>query len=260
MKKIKINHCNYHCSNPPKDEISRPHGSGDYLLLHFHTEMKAELKNKIVEIHPGGCILFSPDAAQRYWAVNQFTNSFIHFEVPDESIISAYGLPLDEVFYPRETEKVEKLFKRLYTEYLDRAPHFEQMQDFILREIFIEFSRQLSVPFDRTDIDMGIYDRFRQARLEILSQPEREWTSENMAALTNMGSSQFYHYYKKFFENSPKAELLEIRLENAKYLLKNESLPVGQVAVKCGFHDTSHFIRYFKKNCGFSPLKYRNRC
>ena len=77
-----------------------------------------------------------------------------------------------------------------------------------------------------------------------------------MVALTNLGVSQFYSYYQLFFNRSPKAELLEARLERAKYLLRVEAMPVGQAAVQSGFTNLSHFTRYFKKECGMTPSAY----
>lgn len=78
-----------------------------------------------------------------------------------------------------------------------------------------------------------------------------------MAALTNLGTSQFYSYYKMFFNRSPKSELLDARMERSKYLLRVEKLPVAQAAAQAGFDSLPHFTRYFKKVCGMTPSEYR---
>lgn len=54
--------------------------------------------------------------------------------------------------------------------------------------------------------------------------------------------------------------LNEIRIREAKKLLKDPALRVGDVAEKVGFLDIAHFSRVFKKyNNGISANEYRNR-
>ena len=55
------------------------------------------------------------------------------------------------------------------------------------------------------------------------------------------------------------SELLNsIRVEEAKELLKDPALRVGDVADAVGFLDLAHFSRVFKKNTGMSANEYRN--
>lgn len=53
--------------------------------------------------------------------------------------------------------------------------------------------------------------------------------------------------------------LNEIRIREAKKLLKDPSLHVGDVAEKVGFLDLAHFSRVFKKYTGISANEYRNK-
>lgn len=56
------------------------------------------------------------------------------------------------------------------------------------------------------------------------------------------------------------SELLNtVRVEEAKELLKNPALRVGDVAEEVGFLDIAHFSRVFKKITGMSANEYRNR-
>ena len=41
--------------------------------------------------------------------------------------------------------------------------------------------------------------------------------------------------YQKFFQSTPHADLLQIRMDKAKNLLTNEALTVQQIAQMCGF-------------------------
>ena len=49
------------------------------------------------------------------------------------------------------------------------------------------------------------------------------------------------------------------RLNYAKYLLRDTSLPVIDVAAQVGLFDQSYFARFFKKHTGLSPIEYREK-
>jgi len=77
-------------------------------------------------------------------------------------------------------------------------------------------------------------------------------------------SSQFHvskSYVNRSFRNtfaiSPYAYHLQIRIEQAKYLLMQELSPT-EVATRVGFYDQSHFIACFKKFVGVTPKRYIN--
>ncbi len=52
--------------------------------------------------------------------------------------------------------------------------------------------------------------------------------------------------------------LNNIRVNEAKNLLKDPSLRIGDIAEKVGFVDVAHFSRVFRKNTGISANEYRN--
>lgn len=48
-----------------------------------------------------------------------------------------------------------------------------------------------------------------------------------------------------------------MRVEGAKLLLKEQLLPIKEVAYSCGFEDEKYFMRIFKKIVGITPSEYR---
>jgi AraC-like DNA-binding protein len=50
-----------------------------------------------------------------------------------------------------------------------------------------------------------------------------------------------------------------VRIDRAKALLRNGRLDVGEVCLRCGFVDTSHFIRVFKRHVGLTPKAFQQR-
>ncbi len=56
---------------------------------------------------------------------------------------------------------------------------------------------------------------------------------------------------------SPKRFLINVRINAAKQLLLESSMPVAEIAEKVGFCDAFYFSRCFSKVCGCSPSEYR---
>ena len=77
-----------------------------------------------------------------------------------------------------------------------------------------------------------------------------------MAELAHMSISHFYHIYQQEFNQSPKAELIEARMDYARYLLLNESLQVNEVARMVGYENEFHFIRHFRQRFDITPKQY----
>jgi transcriptional regulator GlxA family with amidase domain len=48
-----------------------------------------------------------------------------------------------------------------------------------------------------------------------------------------------------------------MRLKTARWMVVNTDRSVAQIAYECGFTDSSHLIRWFKKSFGNTPTKMR---
>ncbi|MBO0321907.1 helix-turn-helix transcriptional regulator [Muricauda sp. CAU 1633] len=77
------------------------------------------------------------------------------------------------------------------------------------------------------------------------------------AELCNMSLSTFKREFPKVYKTSPGRWLLNRKLQLSKKLLGNSNLHINEIAFRCGFENTSHFIRTFKKYQDTTPSKYR---
>lgn len=251
-----LGYCDYNRSNPDYDTINRPSGSGDYLFLYLITPMRIQFDTETIVTKENAFLLYTPGKAQIYQAVRRFKNSFVHFTCDNGDFLKDYDLPVNRVVYLPDPGAMNAVLRSIYVESVLKQDFYAEQMDLLIRQLFILFSRQLHTWPGGSGIPADLYEQFRKARIEILTNITGDWNSESMAALTNLGVSQFYNYYQLFFNRSPKAELLEARLERAKYLLRVEAMPVGQAAAQSGFSNLSHFTRYFKKECGMTPSAY----
>ena len=68
---------------------------------------------------------------------------------------------------------------------------------------------------------------------------------------------QTEYRFREFVGKSIGEEILAVRLETAKKLLADSSLPIGAVAERCGYSDDSLLRRAFKTATGLSLSEYR---
>lgn len=251
----RIHYCEFSRQNQSTDVIYRPSGSGDWLFLLFLAPMNVTFADHTETAPAGSCLLYSPDAYQNYRACGTFRNSYVHFSAGEESPI-AYGIPQNRIFCPASPDTINQHIQTLQMEYLASSPHSEEMGDLLLRQLLIITSRLMEKGLHPVD---PLWTQFQQARLEILSRCEEDWDIQRMCAMVNMGKSQFYSYYRKFFNTSPKDELLAARMDRARNLLTNEAMQIQQAASLCGFKSVCHFTRYFRESCGCTPGEYRQR-
>jgi AraC-like DNA-binding protein len=81
---------------------------------------------------------------------------------------------------------------------------------------------------------------------------------EELAATAKMSLSQFERRLRSVLRVSPRQLLTQTRVDAAARLLRESTITLQQVAVRCGFYDQALFCRQFKLLTGFTPGEYRN--
>jgi AraC family transcriptional regulator len=79
----------------------------------------------------------------------------------------------------------------------------------------------------------------------------------DMAAVVGYSPDHFARLFRRTFRVSPYQYLLSRRVERAKTMLRDASLPIAAVAVSCGFTSQSHLNAVFKRVTGVTPGQYR---
>lgn len=80
-----------------------------------------------------------------------------------------------------------------------------------------------------------------------------------IAALAKEAGVSDVHFRKEFkhyYGVSPISYLKQVRIENAKQLLRSGYYTVTDVALECGFESISYFSYEFKRLTGVSPTTY----
>lgn len=104
---------------------------------------------------------------------------------------------------------------------------------------------------------------FPAALCKALQYMEKHFMDSSLSAeviARNAGISRPYLFElcRKFLTYPPCRYLLEKRVEQAERLLMTSSLPIKDIAEKCGFASLEVFYRSFKRISGRTPGDYRN--
>lgn len=92
----------------------------------------------------------------------------------------------------------------------------------------------------------------------ILTQLGNEsFDTNSLAKALAMSRSKLYRTLKPLIRQSPGQYIRYIRLEKAKEMLLKTNLTVGEISLRVGFPDQSHFGRAFKNQYGFNPSQMR---
>ena len=228
---------------------------------------------------PNCCIIYTPNQMHYYKAKKEFSNSFIHFSCK-KGIFEKYDIPLNTIFYPDNTLNLLQIIKKIQDEFINERVLKNEMCTALMNLLFVELKRSMTpknniklianitdnekiAPQNHNSEDnkySSVYDSFASLRLRMLNQLDKKWTIDKLCECTNMGKSQFYIYYKKFFKVSPKEDLTKARIDYAKYLLKNNNMLIYEISEKCGFKNINHFNRIFKKYTSLTPKEYKKNC
>jgi AraC family transcriptional regulator len=78
-----------------------------------------------------------------------------------------------------------------------------------------------------------------------------------IAAECGLSASHFARAFTVSVGKPPHRWLLDQRIDHGMQLLLNSSLPVTEIALRCGFADQSHFTRVFSARLGVPPARWR---
>ena len=78
-----------------------------------------------------------------------------------------------------------------------------------------------------------------------------------IADYVGLSRRQIERLFQSQMGRSPARYYLEVRLDRARHLLRQSTIPVVDVAIACGFVSASHFSKCYREMYGKSPLQER---
>lgn len=260
-----------------KGKIKMPYNRRTYYKISLiKGKNRAEYADKVVEISEYAILFATPKIPYTYFPEN--TDQGGHFCVFTHDFLakSKTGFITDElpIFKP-ESDFVFEISKDQYGEFeaLFKKMHLEISSDYaykydLLRNYVIELIHQgqkLS-PLKSTHQEINAASRITGLFIELL---ERQFPIENTTQILQLRTAKDFadtlkvhvnHLNKVLKDTTGKTttEIISSRIaEEAKFLLKQTSWNVSEIAFSLGFEEVAHFSNFFKRQTHLSPLKFR---
>lgn len=84
-------------------------------------------------------------------------------------------------------------------------------------------------------------------------------TLDQLAGMVHVSKYYLSHAFQKEFQTSPISYLIDRRIRESRFLLRETDLSLSQIAQILGFSSLSYFSQSFRRAEGRSPMEYRRR-
>lgn len=175
----------------------------------------------------------------------------VHYHVSGDPALDGKCPPSDWYHTPSLSESLRHAFDALARLEQPAEPVLtEELARLILRLSLLEMQKEIP----HAGKAMMTFESIRDFVEVHFSEPV---TREGIARYLGINPCYLSQLFRTYTGGTFQDYLRKCRLEKAKHLLAQTSLPVKTVAGECGWNDDVYFIRQFRESTGLSPGKYR---
>ncbi len=250
--------------------VTFPHKHDFYLIVLFTKGSGThEIDFITYDIKPGTVFMMTPGQLHN-WTLSKDIDGYVFFHTKDfydkgfatNSVLdypffnSIHNAPLITL-QKKSFEKVSLIFREIVEEYQHTNLLKYKKIHALISLVYIEISRHY---LSATKIENETYllklrklERFIDTSFKFKKYP-REY-----ANLMNLSEKHLNRISKECLNKTTSALIAERITLEAKRLLIHSKYTVTEVASELGYDDTSYFSRFFKKNCGETPIKFLSK-
>jgi AraC family transcriptional regulator len=103
-----------------------------------------------------------------------------------------------------------------------------------------------------------LFKRVTLAKDFMLSNYNRDISLDDISRQSCLSPTHLFRTFKQIYNCSPHQYIIQIRLENARHMLKSTNYTLNEIVNLVGFTCPSTFIKLFKNKFRFTPGTYRN--
>lgn len=128
-----------------------------------------------------------------------------------------------------------------------------------LRHMILDWNRPVDHPQTpyMKDYEEITDPRVRRAVFFMEQNISSAISTEDVAEEIEISTRQLERLFQIHLRETPASYLRMLRLRHANWMLHNTRRPVTDIALDCGFSDSSHFAKRFKDFFGYSPSQAR---
>lgn len=239
--------------------LDRKNCSGDYIFIHFWQPVTLTIEGEEYTTNPDAVVVIDKNSANKIECLkHDLIYDFIHIKSDNFiKLLKEYNLETNKVYYPQSCGFITDIVFKIEAEVFENNKYYNEVAENYLKILIAQISRWIDNETECLIVDHKTESEFKNLRMMVFSNLERDWSIAHMAEVVNMSESRFYATYKAVFKTTPNQDLILARMDLAKHLLsQSRNVAILDVAQKCGYSNEFHFIRIFKKNVGLTPKKY----
>lgn len=253
-----IDTCGHFYAN--SDYYTEREGLDSYLLIYTIKGCGfIESKNEIFYLLPNQAILIYCGDYQRYKTQGEEIWEFrwIHFN----------GICAKEYYDILNGDELSLINIGEFNEFgsrlneLDNIITIENMPDIkicsLITQLLTDLINSKNSPANNSKFNQH-KDEIANAIKFIQENYDEDMNIDDIAKTVNFSKYYFIRIFKNFTGLNPYEYLINYRINTSKKLLIETKLNINEIAVKCGFSESSNYIRSFKRIIGTTPLKFKN--
>lgn len=223
----------------------------EYIFIHFMTPVVLDGN----EVGAGTVILYGRNTNREFYSPKgKLVHDWIHMVGQVEELAESCGIELGVPYSVSDSNLISSLVENMQQELTKCRTGYRQMVNCKVEELFITISREINEPGDSSASETRLAE-FEALRRQVLTSFAAPWTVEKMAERVYLSPSRFFDTYREIFGTTPKADLQNARISEAKTLLL-KGASVESVAFAVGYNSIYHFIRQFRRVVGVSPGRF----
>ena len=254
----------YHHSHDRNFVIDRPDGiSPSWLFLLFHAEAEVRIGHEIRRTPRNTVLVYTDGIPQYYRACNDYyMDDWFHFTVEpvDVQFFRELDIPLNKPFQINGAAECSQIIRAMTYEFYNSKDYHYDIAKLYLQMMLFHLSRDIHTKQQPSAVRASAkYDRLVSMRWQIQHTPEIIGSVHELAEVYSMSVSSLQHSYKAMFGVNITEDISESRVTRAKTLLSTTTMPLWQIAERCGYHSEFHLMRQFKGLTGMTPTEYRDQ-
>ena len=165
-----------------------------------------------------------------------------------------------ELSKPDELPTTRALLQLLISELEANQPGTRVSVNYLTHTLFVHILRsQIGDGLENGLLSALFHPKIGKALSLIHSQPDQDWSVENLAHAIGMSRSGFAEQFRELTNKTPMKYLAEWRMLQATELLRTSDMSITDIAEQCGYHSEVAFRKAFKSITGETPGAVRKQ-
>lgn len=226
----------------------------NWQIIHTLTPSEVLIDGVWTEYPENHIIIYSPHSQGAYRACGdiEFCNNWVSFYTNEQYILHN-SLPIAVPFPVMYPDIMDHIMHMIAAENCFANEYKEQN----INQLFHLLYNKLHESY--TDNISSLSQNLIRLRFRIANNPAYHWTVPYMAELLNVSTGYLHLIYKKTFGIACMDDVYQNRIELAKDYIAHSKYSVNQIAELCGYQNTEHFCRQFKKITGTTASEYKSQ-